>query len=122
MRSRNERRDGSTGSTKFDSPVGLSSGTFTSTQMFYLIYQDRVDWLIMYINLREYRRGNQKWKIQRNWQHSVHNIKKNKAKTQHKCVGHHYIRQANTNTVNKTRSLLQTTGGKGEPNIVLCYF
>jgi hypothetical protein len=102
MRSRNERRDGSTGSTKFDSSVGLSSGTFTSTQMFYLIYQDRVNWLIMYINLREYRRGNQKWKIQRNWQHSVHNMKKNKAKTQHKCVGHHYIRQTNTNTVNKT--------------------
>ena len=51
MRSRNERRDGSTGSTKFDSSVGLSSWIFTSTQMFYLIYQNRVNWLIMYINL-----------------------------------------------------------------------
>jgi len=48
MRSRNERRDGST---KFDSSVGLSSWIFTSTQMFYLIYQNRVNWLIMYINL-----------------------------------------------------------------------
>ena len=33
------------------------------------------------------------------------------------CVGHHYA-QANTNIVNKTRALLQTTGGKDEPNIV----
>ena len=32
-------------------------------------------------------------------------------------VGHHYG-QANTINVNKTRSLLQTTGGKNEPNIV----
>ena len=32
------------------------------------------------------------------------------------CVGHHY-EQANTNNVNKTWSLLQTTGGKDEPNI-----
>ena len=30
-----------------------------------------------YINVREYRRGNQKWTIQRNWQHRVHNTKKN---------------------------------------------
>ena len=33
------------------------------------------------------------------------------------CVGHHYP-QANTNNVNKTRALLQTTGGKEKPNIV----
>ena len=32
------------------------------------------------------------------------------------CVGHHYP-QANTINVNKTWTLLQTTGGKGEPNI-----
>ena len=32
---------------------------------------------------REYRRGNQKWTIQRNWQHRVHKTKKDKAKTQH---------------------------------------
>jgi hypothetical protein len=29
------------------------------------------------INVREYRRGNQKWTIQKNWQHRVHNTKKN---------------------------------------------
>ena len=30
------------------------------------------------INVREYRRSNQKWTIQRNWQHSVHKTKTNK--------------------------------------------
>ena len=30
------------------------------------------------------------------------------------CVRHHFM-QANTNNVNKTRDLLQTTGGKDEP-------
>jgi hypothetical protein len=35
------------------------------------------------INVREYRRGNQKWTIQRNGQDMVHNTKKNKAKAQH---------------------------------------
>jgi hypothetical protein len=34
------------------------------------------------------------------------------------CLGHHYT-QASTNKVNKTWTLLQTTGGKDEPNIVL---
>jgi len=34
--------------------------------------------------LREFWRGNQKWTIQRNWQHSrVQKTKKKKAKTQH---------------------------------------
>ena len=34
-------------------------------------------------NVREYRRDNQKWTIQRNWQHRVHTTMKNKTKTQH---------------------------------------
>ena len=33
------------------------------------------------------------------------------------CVGHHYA-QIKTNNVSKTWTLLQTTGGKDEPNIV----
>ena len=33
------------------------------------------------------------------------------------CVGHHYT-QTNTNNINKTRALLQTTGGNDEPNMV----
>ena len=31
------------------------------------------------------------------------------------CIGHHYTR-TNTNNINKTRVLLQTIGGKEEPN------
>ena len=34
-------------------------------------------------------------------------------------VGHHYA-QTNTNNINKTWALLQRTGDKDEPNIVLC--
>ena len=74
--------------------------------------------------------GNQKWTIQRNWQHRVHKTKKNKTKTiqrnwQHrvhktkknKTKTHHYM-QTKTNNVNKTCTLLQTTGSKDDPNIV----
>jgi hypothetical protein len=42
----------------------------------------------------------------------VHKTKKNKNTT----VGHHYT-QANTNNVNKTWTLLQTTGSKNEHSI-----
>jgi hypothetical protein len=60
----------------------------------------------------EYQRGNNKMTIQR----KTGNV--DKSKTQ--CVGHHYT-QTNTNNVNlMTCSLLQTTGGNDEPNIVLC--
>jgi hypothetical protein len=53
------------------------------------------------INVREFRRGNQKWTIQRNWQHRVHKTKKTKQKHNTICVGNHYM-QINTNNVNKT--------------------
>ena len=45
--------------------------------------------------------------------------KTQKKTTQHntRYVGNHYA-QANTNNVNQTWALLQTTGGKDEPNIV----
>jgi hypothetical protein len=33
------------------------------------------------------------------------------------CAGHHYTK-TNTNKVNKTRFLLQTTGGEDVPNMV----
>jgi len=36
------------------------------------------------------------------------------------CVAHHCM-QANTNNVNKTCTLLQTTGGKDEPNIAFMW-
>ena len=43
---------------------------------------------------------------------------KTKGKNQHNtmCVGHYYP-QANTHTVNKIWALLQTAGGRDEPNI-----
>ena len=46
---------------------------------------------------------------------------KRKETTQHNVisVGHHYV-QIDTNYVNKTFVILQTTGGKDEPNIVVC--
>jgi hypothetical protein len=43
--------------------------------------------IVYKINVREYRRGNLKWTIQRNWQHSVHKTqykdKQNKSTTQY---------------------------------------
>ena len=46
--------------------------------------------------------------IQRNWQHRW---RKTKQKHNTICVGHYYA-QTNTNNVNKTWALLQTTEGK----------
>ena len=43
--------------------------------------------------------------------------KKNLKKHSTICVGHLYM-QANTNNVNKTRALPQTTGGKDKLNVV----
>jgi hypothetical protein len=57
-------------------------------------------------------RGDQKWTIQRNWQHMVQKTKTNKTKTQHICVGHHYA-QTNTNNVNKTQDLQTTVAEVG---------
>ena len=56
----------------------------------------RCIWLtvICEINVREYRRGNQKWKIQRNCQ-------QDEEKQNTICVGHHNA-QTKTNNVNKT--------------------
>ena len=70
-----------------------------------------------YINVREYRRDNQKMdNPEKNRQLRVHKTKKTKQKHNTICVGHHYT-QTNTYIVNKTRALLQTTRGKDEQNI-----
>ena len=75
----------------------------------------------MSINAREYWSGSTKWTIHRNWQRRSHKTKnKNQTKTQKPntmCIGHYYP-QTNTDNVNKTWALLQTTGGKDEPTIV----
>ena len=72
-----------------------------------------VCWRPVEINVRENRRGNQKWAIQRNWQHMVHKTKK--ITTQNML---HTSAQINTNSVSKTWALLQTTGGKYEPVMI----
>jgi hypothetical protein len=47
------------------------------------------------INVREYRRGNQKLTIQRNWQNREHKTEKTKQKQITICVGHHYTQTNN---------------------------
>ena len=42
---------------------------------------------------------------------------KQKQKRNTICIGHHYAK-TNTNNVNRTCTLLKTTGGKDDPNIV----
>jgi hypothetical protein len=51
-----------------------------------------------------------------NWVYKIQD-KAKQNKKHNTCVAHHYV-QTNTNNVNKTRGLLQTTGGKDEPNMV----
>jgi uridine kinase len=58
------------------------------------------------INIREYRMGNKKWTIQKDWQHRVHRVKK--TTTQYVLDN---TKQTNTNNINKTLALLQTTWG-----------
>jgi hypothetical protein len=68
------------------------------------------------INVREYRRGNQKRTIQINWQHRQDEEIQNKNTTQY--VLDTTMRKQTNNNGNKTCALLQTNGGKDEPNIV----
>ena len=107
------------------------------------LYQDITSTLN--INAREYRRGNQKRTIQRNWQHRLHKtqdenkgqrIRKGQLKKDNPekfatrrqtkqphntmCVGQRHT-QTNTENVNKTCALQQTTGGKDDPNIVFIW-
>ena len=57
--------------------------------------------VVISINAREFQRGSQKWTIQRDWEHRVHKMKKNKIQHNTIYVGYHYI-QTNTNNINKT--------------------
>ena len=66
------------------------------------------------IKAREYRSDNQIWTIQRN----IDEDKQQKLNSI--CIGRHST-QANTNNVNKTSALLQTTGGKDERISFLCW-
>ena len=42
--------------------------------------------------LEKYRGDDQKWTLQRNWQHRTHKTKKNKTKTQHNINKNHLIK------------------------------
>ena len=58
------------------------------------------------INVRENRRGNQEWTIQRHWQHWINKTQgegKHSETQNTTSVGHSYA-QANTNNVNKKMS------------------
>jgi hypothetical protein len=82
---------------------------------------DYIMWLYK-INVREFRRGNQKWIIQRYWQHRVHNKQdeENKTKTQPNKCWTPLCANKNTNNVNRTWAIIQTTGGKDELNHHFC--
>jgi hypothetical protein len=58
----------------------------------YLIIEFFYKWvkLSYKIKVREHRRGNQKWTVQRNWEHMVHKMKKNKTKYNTTGIGYHY--------------------------------
>ena len=73
--------------------------------------------LFVYINVREYRRGNQNGQSRETG--NIEHTRRRQTKQKHNtiCIGHHYM-QANTNSVNDTCALLQTTRCKDEPNIV----
>ena len=51
------------------------------------------------------------------WQHRVHRRRKTKQKHNTICTGYHFT-SLDTNKVNKTCTLLQTTGRNDEHNIV----
>ena len=57
----------------------------------------------MIINIREYRRGNHKWTIQRKYQHKTQDEDKQKKKHNTIRVGHHNAK-TNTNKVKKDMS------------------
>jgi len=50
----------------------------------------------MQVNVREYRRSNPKWIIQRNWQHRAHKTQGENQQNKNTTHGHHFIQ---TNTI-----------------------
>ena len=73
------------------------------------------------INVRKYW-----WPIKNGQSRDTDNIvytieRKTKPKDNTIWVGHHYA-QTNVNSVNEKLALLQTTGGKDEPNIVFAWW
>ena len=76
----------------------INNSEFSLKSLTYLIWFVFDKFLhALWKDVREYRRDNQKWTIQRNWQHRVHRLEE---------------KQTKTNNVNETWSVLHTTGGK----------
>ena len=73
--------------------------------------------MLRYINVREYRRGNQK---KENPEKLATWDTRDKEKQKHSTIyaGHHYT-QTIRNNVNKICVLLQTTGNKDDSNIAI---
>ena len=63
----------------------------------------------------------QTYRASANTGYSVYRRRQTKQKHNTICVGHN-VTQTNPNKVNKSRVLIQTTGGKDEPNIFLTEF
>ena len=86
--------------------------------MKYIVYIYSIKLFVHYINVREYQRGQSKFDNPEKTGNIVY-TRRRKTKQKHNTiyVGYHYA-QTHTNNVNKTWALLQTTGGKDEPNIV----
>ena len=69
------------------------------------------------INVREYRRGNKNGQSRETDNIGYTRRRQTKQKHNTICAGHHYA-QTNKYNVNKTMTLLQTTGGEEKQNIV----
>jgi len=87
----------------------------SSLRKFYGRNHDLVDRYEIYKRKR-IPKGQSTRPIQRNWQNRVQ--KPNKKNHNATCIGHHHT-QTNRNNVNKTCVLIQTTGGKDDPNIII---
>jgi hypothetical protein len=75
---------------------------------------------ISYINVREYRRGNQKWTIERNWKHVQVTQDEEKQKHNTICVGATIRKQTQKPQIRHPRPhSTQPTGVKDEPNIIV---
>ena len=83
--------------------------------MFFVSYLTIWLHIVIQINFRKHRRGNQKRTSRETGNIGYTRRRKIKPKHNTICVGHHYA-QTNTNSVNKTYTLLQTTGGEDETN------
>jgi hypothetical protein len=90
--------------------------SFGESYGYIYIDEDCTRWLEQYyINVREYRRDH----VRETGNIAYTRRRQTKQKHNTICVGHHRS-QTNTNNINKTWALLQTTGGKDDPNIILC--